>query len=159
MPRAPERKPARAPNGLGATLRAARDDESGAAIIEFALLLPILILLVFGCFELGRALLVRQAMEGAVRAGARSLARVPDPSCRPGCSLGAARAVRLTVDQILANTGLPPGAVSAEPAADAPYGTVVMEASVAFDVSFLDTATFRKRWDLNVRHQEQRVGE
>ncbi|WP_375407959.1 TadE/TadG family type IV pilus assembly protein [uncultured Methylobacterium sp.] len=159
MPRAPERKPARAPNGLGATLRAARDDESGAAIIEFALLLPILILLVFGCFELGRALLVRQAMEGAVRAGARSLARVPDPSCRPGCSLGAARAVRLTVDQILANTGLPPGAVSAEPAADAPYGTVVMEASVAIDVSFLDTATFRKRWDLNVRHQEQRVGE
>lgn len=159
MPRAPERQRTRAPKGFAATLRTARDDESGAAIIEFALLLPILILLVFGCFELGRALLVRQAMEGAVRAGARSLARVPDPTCRPGCSLGAARAVRLTIDQILANTGLPPSAVSVDPAADAPYGTVVMEASVAFDVAFLDSATFRKRWDLSVRHQEQRVGE
>lgn len=159
MPPVPERQRTLTSKAFAAALRAARDDESGAAIIEFALLLPILILLVFGCFELGRALLVRQAMEGAVRAGARSLAQVPDPTCRPGCSLGAGRAVRLTVDQILANTGLPPAAVSAEPMADPPYGTVVMEASVAFDISFLDAVTFRKRWDLNVRHQEQRVGE
>ncbi|KQP53664.1 hypothetical protein ASF39_19855 [Methylobacterium sp. Leaf108] len=136
-----------------------RDDSSGAAVLEFALVLPILVVLVFGCFELGRALLVRQAMEGAVRAGARSLARVPDPNCRPGCSLGAQRSVRLTRDQILAETSLPASAISVAPVADPPEGTVVMEATVAFDVTLLNASTFRTRWDLTVRHQEQRIGE
>ncbi|WP_200938201.1 TadE/TadG family type IV pilus assembly protein [Methylobacterium sp. Leaf108] len=128
-------------------------------MLEFALVLPILVVLVFGCFELGRALLVRQAMEGAVRAGARSLARVPDPNCRPGCSLGAQRSVRLTRDQILAETSLPASAISVAPVADPPEGTVVMEATVAFDVTLLNASTFRTRWDLTVRHQEQRIGE
>jgi Flp pilus assembly protein TadG len=143
---------------LLARLRAARDEESGAAIIEFALLLPILVTLVYGCFEVGRALLVRQAMEGAVRAGARMLARVPDPVCRPGCTAGAADAVRMTLQQIIENTGLPRDAVTVEPQSNAAEGTVAMEATIVFDVAFTGPVPF-KRWTLKARHQEASIGE
>ncbi|MCJ2082590.1 TadE/TadG family type IV pilus assembly protein [Methylobacterium sp. J-090] len=143
---------------LARRLRALRDEDSGAAILEFALLLPILVVLVYGCFEVGRALLVRQAMEGAVRAGARILAQVPDAACEAGCPPGAARAVRITESQILANTGLPPGAVTAEPQPDPPAGTVAMQASVAFDVMFPGPVPLR-RWTLKARHQEPHVGQ
>ena len=143
---------------LARRLRALRAEESGAAILEFALLLPILVALVYGCFEVGRALLVRQAMEGAVRAGARILAQVPDPACESGCPPGAARAVEVTQGQILANTGLPPGAVTVEPQPDPLAGTVAMQASVAFDVMFPGPVPLR-RWTLKARHQEPRLGE
>lgn len=143
---------------LARCLRALRDEESGAAILEFALLLPILVTLVYGCFEVGRALLVRQAMEGAVRAGARVLAQVPDPVCDPACAPGAARAVRITQGQIRDNTGLAPEAVTVAPQPDPPVGTVAMQASVAFDVLFPGPVPF-KRWTLEARHQEPHVGE
>jgi len=133
-------------------------DESGAAILEFAVALPILVALFFGCFELGRALLVRQAMEGAVRGGARYLARVPDPTCAPACSPGAAHAVRMTTDRILENTGLASAAVSVAPD-PAPPGTVAMSAAVAFRVDFLSRGTLGSTWTLTARHQEQRVAE
>ena len=133
-------------------------DESGAAILEFAVALPILVALFFGCFELGRALLVRQAMEGAVRGGARYLARVPDPTCAPACSPGAAHAVRMTTDRIVENTGLASAAVSVAPD-PAPPGTVAMSAAVAFRVDFLAPGTLGTTWTLTARHQEQRVAE
>ncbi len=57
--------------------------EDGAAILEFVLVLPILLALVGGAFELGRILLVDAALEAGVRGGARYLARVADPSCNP----------------------------------------------------------------------------
>ena len=146
------------PDSLLVRLRTLRDDESGAAILEFALLLPILVTLVYGCFEVGRALLVRQAMEGAVRAGARILARVPDPVCDPACTPGAARAVRITQSQIQDNTALLPEAVTVAPQPDPPIGTVAMQASVAFDVLFPGPVSF-KRWTLRTRHQEAHLAE
>ncbi|MFD0934180.1 TadE/TadG family type IV pilus assembly protein, partial [Methylobacterium trifolii] len=70
------------------TLRALARCREGAAILEFALVLPILLLLVGACFEIGRALLIYQSMTEAVRSGARTLARLPDPTCRDGCAPG-----------------------------------------------------------------------
>nr|WP_254803826.1 TadE/TadG family type IV pilus assembly protein [Methylobacterium sp.]USU34600.1 pilus assembly protein [Methylobacterium sp.] len=139
-------------------LRALREEDSGAAILEFALLLPILVVLVYGCFEVGRVLLVRQAMEGAVRAGGRILARVPDPVCDTACAPGAARAVRITQGQIRDNTGLSSEAVTVSPQSDPPLGTVAMQASVAFDVMFPGPVPF-KRWTLKARHQEPYIGQ
>lgn len=133
-------------------------DESGAAILEFALLLPILLTLVFGCFELGRALLVRQVLEGAVRGGARTLALVPDPTCEPACSPGAAHAVSLTLDEIRANTRLAPETIAVQPSADLAAGTVAMTATVGFRVELLGPAAF-KAWTLSARHQERRVAQ
>jgi Flp pilus assembly protein TadG len=48
--------------------------ERGAAAVELALVLPLLLLLVFGIIELGRSYNVRVQLTGAAREGARVLA-------------------------------------------------------------------------------------
>jgi len=57
-------------------LRRAKNSRRGAAMIEFALCLPILLLLVFSIIELGRALMVHQILTNGAREGAR-LAVIP----------------------------------------------------------------------------------
>ncbi len=140
----------------GARLHA---DESGAAIIEFALVLPILLLLVAGCFEIARALLVHHAMTEGVRGGARYLARVPDPVCLPACSVGAARAVAMTRAVIGENTGLVPASVRAEPSASPPAGTVVMQAEVALASDLLVLIGLGRVLTLRASHGEARIAE
>lgn len=49
-----------------------RRDERGAAVVEFALILPILVLFVFGIIEFGRAYSARIQLTAAVREGARA---------------------------------------------------------------------------------------
>jgi Flp pilus assembly protein TadG len=46
-------------------------DERGAAAVEFALVLPVIILLLFGIIEFGRAWNVKQVLTDAAREGAR----------------------------------------------------------------------------------------
>jgi Flp pilus assembly protein TadG len=46
-------------------------DEAGAAAVEFALVLPIILLILFGTIEFGRAWNVRQTLTDAAREGAR----------------------------------------------------------------------------------------
>jgi Flp pilus assembly pilin Flp len=46
-------------------------DERGAAAVEFALILPVIIMLLFGIIELGRAWNVKQVLTDAAREGAR----------------------------------------------------------------------------------------
>jgi Flp pilus assembly protein TadG len=48
-----------------------RDSQAGAAAVEFALVLPILLLLVFGIIQFGFFLAQQNALNGAVRTGAR----------------------------------------------------------------------------------------
>jgi Flp pilus assembly protein TadG len=48
--------------------------ERGAAIVEFAIVLPLLLLLVFGIIEFGRGYNVKVQLTGAVREGAREVA-------------------------------------------------------------------------------------
>jgi len=52
-------------------------DRRGAATVEFAVVVPIFILLMLGMIELGRALQVQQRLTNASREGARVLTR-PD---------------------------------------------------------------------------------
>jgi Flp pilus assembly protein TadG len=49
-----------------------RQDERGAALVEFALILPVLVLFVFGIIEFGRAYSARIQLTAAVREGARA---------------------------------------------------------------------------------------
>lgn len=51
-----------------------QDSERGAAAVEFAMLLPILIMLAFGIMEFGRAYNVQATLTNAAREGARSMA-------------------------------------------------------------------------------------
>ena len=49
-------------------------EEQGAAALEFALVLPILIMLVMGIIEFSRAYNAKEALQYAVREGAREMA-------------------------------------------------------------------------------------
>lgn len=51
-----------------------RYSERGAAAVEFALLLPILLALVFGVVEFGRAYHIQSTLSGAAREGVRVMA-------------------------------------------------------------------------------------
>lgn len=48
-----------------------RRDERGAAAVEFAIVLPLLLVIVFGIIDFGRYLAVRNNLAAAVREGAR----------------------------------------------------------------------------------------
>lgn len=54
-------------------------DQRGSSIVEFALVLPILSIIVVGIVDIGRAIHYHQALTEGVRAGARYLTRVADP--------------------------------------------------------------------------------
>ena len=56
------------------TDRPTTDRERGAAAVEFALILPLLVMLVFGIIEFGRGYNAKIELTGAVREGARELA-------------------------------------------------------------------------------------
>ena len=134
-----------------------RFSESGSAILEFAIILPILVALVAGSVEIGRALSTYLAVERAVQAGARYLAQVPDPTCEPSCSPGAVHAIDMTRRQILANTGLDEGAIRLGPVPDAPAGTVAMRAEVAMPLPLLGSFGLPKRWTITLSHQEPQI--
>ena len=76
--------------------------ERGIAMVELAILTPLLVMLMFGVFELGRALYQEQVITKAVNAGARYMTRaygVLDDNCTPQGDWPAAtdRARALTV--------------------------------------------------------------
>ena len=132
---------------------------AGAAILEFALVLPILLALVAGCFEIGRALLVYQAMGEAARGGARYLARVPDPTCRPACSPEAARSIEMTRTQIADNTRVARSTISVSTLANPPDGMVAIRAEVALGADLLAMVGLERLLTLRITHFEARVAD
>lgn len=58
-------------------LRASRDDERGAAAVEFALVVPILVALLFGIISYGYMLSFRQGISQGAAEGARAAAVAP----------------------------------------------------------------------------------
>ena len=55
-------------------------DERGAAVVEFAIVVPILMLLVLGIIDFGRMLAVSGGLAAAVRDGTRAAAVASNPS-------------------------------------------------------------------------------
>lgn len=72
-------------------MRCARrlDDDRGAAAIEFAILLPVLVLIVVGTLEWGRYFTVRESVIHAAREGARG-ATLLDATRNDACAAAAA---------------------------------------------------------------------
>lgn len=62
--------------------RVLRRDERGAALVEFAVVLPILVLFVFGIVQFGLAYSARVELTNAVREGARTAA-IGRSACPP----------------------------------------------------------------------------
>ena len=74
-------------------------DERGASAVEFALLLPVLLLLVLGIVEFGRGFQVSGTLSAAAREGVRVMALQNDPAAARTAVRGAAP----TLDPALTN--------------------------------------------------------
>jgi Flp pilus assembly protein TadG len=83
-----------------------KGNDRGAAVIEFALLLPLLLLLLFGIIDFGRALNAQITITQAAREGAR-LAALNQPNV---ASRTQAAAVGLSGVSVTVVTSCPPGA-------------------------------------------------
>lgn len=79
------------------------DEERGAAIVEFALVLPILLLVLWGIVDIGRAFYTLNTLASAVREGARAGAVM---AVRPDNSANTAT-IRTTVGNAFAPIGPP----------------------------------------------------
>lgn len=55
------------------------NNKKGAALVEMALILPLLMLIIFGIFEFGRAMYITNTLNNAAREGARRAAVSPAP--------------------------------------------------------------------------------
>jgi Flp pilus assembly protein TadG len=93
-------------------------NERGAAAIEFALVLPLLILLVFGIFEFSRAYNALVTLEHAAREGVRVLAITGDAAAATTATLNAAPALpagSITVTSTACDPGQPTEVAAAMP--------------------------------------------
>ncbi|HEX6809108.1 MAG TPA: TadE/TadG family type IV pilus assembly protein [Gemmatimonadaceae bacterium] len=82
--------------------------ERGAAMVEFAIVLPILLLLVFGIIDFGRALYTLNNLTAAVREGARLASTQISPDPTTGGSMSAvSTAVKNYVVAFGGNSGPP----------------------------------------------------
>lgn len=66
-----------------------RFSQTGAAMVEFAIMLPLIVVLVFGITELGRAIYQQNTLSKAAASGARYMSRAPQ-AVASDCSQGSA---------------------------------------------------------------------
>lgn len=108
----------------------------GAAIVEFALVMPVLFLLLIGIIEFGRALMVQQVLTNASREGAR----------RAVIESATADEVEQLVRDYLATARVSGATISIEPTplADLGFGdAVTVDVSVPYDsVSWIPSSWF-----------------
>ena len=112
------------------------NSERGAAAVELALVLPMLVVLVFGIIEFGRAYNAKLHLSAAVREGARSLA-LGKPLTEVVTTVSNA-APGLDATALAA-----PGAVttSASPCLPGTPATVTVTYPFTYSVPFINTAT------------------
>ncbi len=120
------------------TSRTARRPRRGAALVEFAVVVPLLMLLFVGSIEIGRAIIVRQTLCEASRAGARVYAMQTKKD---------ADDAKAIVDQIMADAGLKNYTVALDP----PPGTKVAQLdpmTVTVSMSAADASWYPTPWFL-----------
>jgi Flp pilus assembly protein TadG len=112
-----------------------RTKRQGAAVVEFAVLAPLLFLLVFGMLEYGRLIMVQQIITNASREG-----------CRQAVLEGASSsAIDSFVQSYLSNSSISNATVgiSPDPAVAGPGDPMTVTVSVNFDdVSWLPTSLY-----------------
>ncbi|KFF58793.1 hypothetical protein JF66_15935 [Cryobacterium sp. MLB-32] len=96
-------------------LRHLRDDR-GAAAVEFALVLPVLLLLIFGLMEFGRLYNVQISLSNAAREGARTMAIENSPVAARAAAVAAAPSITPVISTsqiaISPNTNCVPGSTA-----------------------------------------------
>lgn len=125
--------------GIRTFLRRFRSGESGASMVEFTLVAPIVIALGFGAGEFGRAVQHYHAVNKSTRDAARFLARVPVTCPSGGGSGSIDDATDVTRAKNLAMTGYAGGGT---PIID--YWTDASTVTVSVDCYDNSAGTFRK---------------
>lgn len=114
-------------------------DDRGTAIIEMAIALPVIILFVWGIFQLGIAFQANAGMQHALGEGARLATICQDPTAAGVCSTATDEEIEDLVTDRLFGTGLGDFEVAVSRPVDDPATASVDES----DVNWLDlTATF-----------------
>lgn len=103
-----------------------REDDRGAIVVEFALIVPILLILLFGIIEFGRAYNTQIALQGAAREGARALALGNSASDAANESFGGG-----VVISVSSPSSCPDGDSEA-------YATVTTTADFTFSIPFVN---------------------
>jgi Flp pilus assembly protein TadG len=75
-----------------------RRDQRGAAAVEFALAVPVLILMIWGIFQIGLLLEANAGMQQALGEGARYATLCLDPDPDMGCSVPADADIKAKMD-------------------------------------------------------------
>jgi Flp pilus assembly protein TadG len=86
-------------------IRDTRKNEKGQSLVEFALVAPLLLLLVIGIAEFGRAWMTKSILTGAAREAVRLLA-VPAPTGGPAAANARALAVLASAGITTATVGI-----------------------------------------------------
>ncbi|WP_210480637.1 TadE/TadG family type IV pilus assembly protein [Naasia sp. SYSU D00948] len=107
-------------------LRRRAADDRGAAAIEFALVLPLLLLLILGILEFGRIYNIQISLSNAAREGARTMAIENDAAAARSAAAAAAPSL---------NPALSTGAVAISPATCGAGQTAT--ATVSYTVTLL----------------------
>jgi Flp pilus assembly protein TadG len=101
-------------------------NDRGAAAVEFALVLPVLVLLVLGLVEFSRVYNIQISISNAAREGARTMAIENDPAIAQSAAIAAAPSV---------NPGVTSSQVSVSPADCSPGATVTV--TITYPVSLM----------------------
>jgi len=120
-----------------------RQDERGAAMVEFALILPILVLFVFGIVEFGRAYSARIQLTAAVREGARAGALGGDV-----VAVTRASAPGLTAGDITVTYTPSPGSVCTGASTTTTVTTLVGSTTTTTIPTATVTATYPFKYDI-----------
>ncbi len=126
----------------GSQHRTPRD--RGAAAVEFALVTPLLLMLVLGIAEFGRAYHVQTTLSGAAREGVRNMALHNDPAAARATTKAAAVTVVLSDDQIAVTpTTCPTGSTGATATVTVTYPMALLSGMFGTQLTLTGKATMR----------------
>lgn len=111
-------------------VRAFRSDQSGVAAIEIAIVLPVLVLFIWGIFQLGIAFHANAGMQHALGEGARLATLCIDPNPNTGCGTPTNDEIKQRISQKVFGTHV--GTFSTPTVTDAADGSNYKDLSVTF---------------------------
>ena len=125
--------------------------DRGAAAVEFALVMPVLLMLVVGIAEFGRAYNVQTTLSGAAREGVRVMAVENDPAAARAATKSAALPVSLTDSQI---------SVSPAECVSTTTATASATVTVTYGLQFITgTLRYQRHPARQGNHAMQRLGD
>jgi Flp pilus assembly protein TadG len=114
-------------------LRLLSRDERGTAVIEMAIIVPVLVTFIYGIFQLGIMFQANAGMQHGLGEGARFATLCYNPSATSGCSTPSNDAIVTRISSKVFGTGV--GTFSTPTVTDGPSGTTYKDLSVTFTMT------------------------